>query len=101
MRETVEIKLELPADLFDESFRADVFTARIHELAILELVRAKRMHEHEAGRMLGIGRWELVKRMEQAGIAPTEQVFDKLKGELDAAINARQGARPGSRLKEK
>ena len=97
----MEIKLDLPADLFDDGFRVEDFAARVREFAILELVRVKRMHEHEAARMLGIERWELVERMERAGITPTERVFDKIKGELDAAIDARKGARRGSRAKEK
>ena len=97
----MEIKLDLPADLFDDGFRAEDFAARVREFAILELVRVKRMHEHEAARMLGIERWELIERMEQAGITPTERVFDKIKGELDAAIDARKGTRRGPRAKEK
>ena len=38
---------------------------------------------------------ELVERMERAGIAPTEKVFDRLKDELGDAIAARRsGANP-------
>jgi hypothetical protein len=56
----VEIQLDLPADIFDDDFREEDFRARVRELAILELVRLKRLHEHEAQRMLGVwndGSW--------------------------------------------
>ncbi len=86
----VEIKLDLPADIFDHDFRKEDFRARVRELAILELVRLKRLHEHEAQRMLGVERWELVERMERAGITPTEKGFDQLKHELGDAIAARR-----------
>ena len=86
----VEIQLDLPADIFDDDFREEDFRARVRELAILELVRLKRLHEHEAQRMLGVERWELVERMERAGITPTEKVFDQLKHELGDAIAARR-----------
>ncbi len=82
----LEIKLDLPDDLFDSTFNGPAFAARVRELAILELVRVKRLHEHEAQKMLGIERWELVERMEAAGITPTEKVFEQLKGELGKAI---------------
>jgi hypothetical protein len=91
-KKTVEIQLDLPADIFDADFREQDFRARVRELAILELVRLKRLHEHEAQRMLGVERWELVERMERAGITPTEKAFDQLKHELGDAIAAR---RPG------
>jgi hypothetical protein len=88
----VEIQLDLPADIFDDDFRTEDFRARVRELAILELVRLKRLHEHEAQRMLSVERWE---RMERAGITPTEKVFDQLKHELGDAIAARRsGANP-------
>jgi DNA-binding NtrC family response regulator len=91
----VEIKLDLPADIFDDNLRVQDFRARVRELAILELVRLKRLHEHEAQRMLGVERWELVERMERVGITPTEKVFDLLKNELGDAIAARRsGANP-------
>ena len=82
----VEIKLDLPADIFDDNLRVQDFRARVRELAILELVRLKRLHEHEAQRMLGVERWELVERMERAGIVPTEKEFDQIKDELGNAI---------------
>src|SRR5271157_5428739 len=85
----VQIKLDLPDDLFDAQFTEADMAARVRELAILELVRLKRMHEHEAQRMLGLERWELVERMEAAGIMPTEKVFEKIKGELGKAIAGR------------
>ena len=88
----VEIQLDLPADIFDHDFRKEDFRARVRELAILELVRLKRLHEHEAQRMLGVERWELVERMERAGITPTEKVFDQLKHELGDAIAARRSS---------
>ncbi len=87
----MEIKIDFPDDLFDAQFTDSDFTARVRELAILELVRIKRMHEHEAQRTLGIERWELVERMEAAGIRPTEKVFEEIKGELRKAIAARTG----------
>lgn len=97
---TVEIKIDLPGDIFDDRFREEDYAARVRELAILELVRVKRMHEHEAQRVLGLERWELVERMKQAGIVPTEMEFDKLKDELNVAIAARRGARRAPRGKE-
>jgi DNA-binding NtrC family response regulator len=91
----VEIKLDLPPDIFDDNLSEQDFRGRVRELAILELVRIKRLHEHEAQRMLGVERWELVERMERAGITPTEKVFDQLKHELGDAIAARRsGASP-------
>jgi hypothetical protein len=93
----VEIKLDLPDDLFDAQFTEADFAARMRELAILELVRVKRMHEHEAQRMLGIERWELVQRMKAAGIAPTEKLFEEIKGELSKAIAGRASHRGGNR----
>jgi hypothetical protein len=87
---SVEIQLDLPPDIFDDNLSEQDFRGRIRELAILELVRLKRLHEHEAQRMLGVERWELVERMEQAGITPTEKVFDRLKHELGDAIAARR-----------
>jgi len=91
----VEIQIELPADIFNHDFREEDFRARVRELAILELVRLKRLHEHEAQRMLGVERWELVERMERAGITSTEKIFDLLKNELGDAIAARRsGANP-------
>ena len=86
----VEIKLDLPADIFDDNLSEQDFRTRVRELAILELVRLKRLHEHEAQRMLGVERWELVEQMERAGITPTEKVFDLLKNELGDAIAARR-----------
>jgi hypothetical protein len=87
---SVKIKLDLPADIFDDNLSEQDFGGRVRELAILELVRLERLHEHEAQRMLGMERWELVERMERAGIAPTEKVFDRLKDELGDAIAARR-----------
>lgn len=86
----MEIKLELPADVFDHSFTTEDFEARVREFAVIELLRARRLHEHEAQRILGVERWELVERMERAGVAPTEKVFDGLKAELTNAIAARR-----------
>ncbi len=84
----MNISLDLPADLFDEGFTADAFAARVREFAVIELLRAKRIHEHEAARMLALERWELVDKMERAGIVPTEKEFDKIKGELGNAIDS-------------
>lgn len=98
----MEIKFELPAEIFDQGFRPDDFAPRVREWAILELVRLKRLHEHEAQRMLSIERWELVERMERSGIKPTEKVFDTLKDELELAIAGRRGApsRPGRKERQ-
>lgn len=82
----MEIKLDLPGDLFDSQYPEPRFAERVRELAILELIRAKRLHEHEAQRMLGLERWELVERMRQAGIAPTEQIFGEIRDQMDQAI---------------
>jgi len=57
------------------------------------LLRAKRLHEHEAARILEIDRWDLVDKMEQAGIVVTEKEFDQIKGELGAAIEAKSRSR--------
>ncbi len=85
----MDIKLDLPAELFDDSFTAVAFEARVREFAVIELLRVKRLHEHEAARMLGLDRWELIDKMECAGIVPTEKEFDKIKGELGSAIEAK------------
>lgn len=86
----MEIKLDLPAGIFDDAFSAEDFAASVRGFAIMELLRARRLHEHEAQRLLGIERWEPVERMERAGIPPTEKVFDGLKSELTRAIAARR-----------
>lgn len=92
----MQITIDLPADIFDAQFSEEQFAERVRELAILELVRVKRLHEHEAQEMLGITRWQLVERMKAAGIAPTEEVFDRIRGELGEAIRNRGGrARDG------
>ncbi len=98
----MQLKLDLPGDLFDADFTEAAFAARLRELAILELVRLKRIHEHEAQAMLGIERWELVEWMKATGIAPTEAVFAGIRDELQSAIAARHGAKapPGRRGKE-
>jgi len=93
----VNLKLDLPDDLFDANFTESEFAARVRELAILELVRLKRLHEHEAKEMLALERFELVERMKAAGIAPTEEVFAEIKGELGKAIDARRPRRPLAR----
>jgi hypothetical protein len=86
----MNLKLDLPDDIFDAQLTESVFAARIRELAILELVRVKRLHEHEAKQMLALERWELVERMKAAGIAPTEDVFADIQGELKKAIDAKR-----------
>ncbi|MGB8685575.1 MAG: hypothetical protein WCD12_22035 [Candidatus Binatus sp.] len=86
----MNLKLDLPDDLFDAQFTEFDFAARVRELAILELVRVKRLHEHEAKQMLALERYELVERMKAAGIAPTEDVFAEIKGELNRAIDSRR-----------
>ena len=92
----MNIKLELPDDVFDAKFSRTDFGARVRELAILELVRVKRLHEHEAKAMLGLERWELVEKMKAAGIAPTEDVFAGIRGDLQKAIDSKRAraARP-------
>jgi phage head maturation protease len=86
----MQIKIELPGDVFDAQFREADFRERVRELAILELVRVKRLHEHEAKQMLGVTRWQLVERMKAAGIAPTEEVFGNIREELTRAIGSRR-----------
>jgi hypothetical protein len=86
----MNLKLDLPTDLFDGQYSEDAFAARMRELAILELVRAKRLHEHEAKELLGIERWELVAKMKAAGVAPTEDLFAGIQDELKQAIAARR-----------
>jgi hypothetical protein len=86
----MDFKIDLPPDVFDAQFPEQTFKDRARELVILELVRVKRLHEHEAQEMLGIERWELVERMKAAGIAPTEEVFAKIRDELGRAIAARR-----------
>ena len=93
----MNLKLDLPDDLFDANFTESDFAARLRELAILELVRLKRLHEHEAKKMLALERWELVERMKAAGITPTEEVFAEIKGEIGKAIDARRPRRPLAR----
>jgi len=87
----MNLKLDLPAEMFDEQYSEANFAARMRELAILELVRARRLHEHEAKELLGIERWELVAKMKAAGIAPTEDVFAGIQNELKQAIASKRG----------
>ncbi len=86
----MQIKIDLPADVFDAQFPEDQFRARVRELAILDLVRSKRLHEHEALEMLGIDRRELIDKMKEQGFAPTEDLFNEIRGALDKAIAARR-----------
>ena len=53
-------------------------------------MRLKRLHEHEAKEVLSLERYELVERMKAAGIAPTEDVFAEIKGELTKAIDSKR-----------
>jgi hypothetical protein len=85
----IDLKLDIPADIFDAEFSLAAFGARMRELAILELVRVKRMHEHEALELLGLERRELLEKMRACGIVPTENAFEEIKGELDKAIGLR------------
>ena len=87
----MELKLDIPEELFDDGYTAEAFAARVREFAVIELVRVKRLHEHEAARMLGVERWELIEKMERAGIVPTEKEFEKIKGELGEAIASSKG----------
>jgi DNA-binding NtrC family response regulator len=86
----MELKIDLPADVFDDQFPEAEFRARVRELAILDLVRSGRLHEHEALAMLEIGRRELIEKMKAQGFAPTEDLFNQIRGELDQAIAARR-----------
>jgi len=90
----MDIRIELPADLFDAQFSEADFRARVRELAILELVRVKRLHEHEAQDLLDLTRWQLVERMKAAGVEPTEEVFSGIRDELNEAIKARGVHKP-------
>lgn len=82
----MRIDLELPPGVFDDQFPEQELTARVREFVILELLRARRLHEHEAQRLLGMERWELIELMERAGIAPTEKTFNQIQDELTRAI---------------
>jgi hypothetical protein len=82
----MEIRLDITDDLFDDGYTVAPFEARVREFAVIELLRVKRLHEHEAARILGHERWELIEKMERAGIVPTEKEFDKIKGELGEAV---------------
>jgi hypothetical protein len=95
----MNLKLDLPDDIFDAQFLEPAFEARVRELAILELVRVKKIHEHEAKQILGLERWQLVEKMKAAGIAPTEDVFADIQSELKKAIDAKR-ARGKSKSKE-
>jgi hypothetical protein len=91
----MNLKLDLPGDLFDSQFLEDDFAARVRELAILELIRVKRIHEHEAKQMLGLERWQLVEKMKAVGIAPTEEVFAGIQSELSKAIDSKRAREAG------
>jgi hypothetical protein len=86
----MNVKLEIPEDVFDDQFSEASFAARVRELAVLELVRVKRMHEHEAKELLGLERFELVRRMKAVGIPPTEDVFAEIQSELGKAIDSKR-----------
>jgi hypothetical protein len=95
----LNLKIELPDDIFDPKLTESDFTARVRELAILELVRLKRLHEHEAKEMLALERYELVDRMKAAGIAPTEDLFAEIKGELTRAIDSKRSGHKSEKPK--
>jgi hypothetical protein len=82
----MRIDLDIPADAFDDQFPAEALAMRVREFTILELLRARRLHEHDAQRILEIERWELVQLMERAGIVPTETTFSQIQDELTRAI---------------
>ena len=90
----MDLKIDLPADVFDDQFPEADFRARVRELAILDLLRSKRLHEHEALEILEIGRRELIGKMKEQGFVPTEDLFNEISGELDKAIAARR--KPGA-----
>ena len=83
----IDLKLDIPADVFDAEYPEAAFRERMWELALLELVRSKRMHEHEVLEILRIERRELLDKMKAAGIVPTENAFEQIKGELQKAID--------------
>jgi hypothetical protein len=85
----IDLKLDIPADIFDAEFSLSAFSERMRELAILELVRVRRMHEHEALELFGLERRDLLEKMKACGIVPTENAFEQIKGELEKAIEAR------------
>src|SRR5712671_3518049 len=91
----MNLKVDLAEDIFDAQFPEADFAARVRELAILELVRVKRIHEHEAKEMLGLERWELVEKMKAVGIAPTEDVFAGIQSELTKAIDSKRTREAG------
>ncbi len=95
----LNLKIELPDDIFDHKLTESGFAARVRELAILELVRLKRLHEHEAKEMLALERYELVDRMKAAGIAPTEDLFAEIKGELTKAIDSKRAGHKSQKPK--
>jgi hypothetical protein len=95
----LNLKIDLPDDIFDAKLAESDFADRIRELAILELVRLKRLHEHEAKEMLGLERYELVDRMKAAGIAPTEDLFAEIKGELTKAIDSKRAGHKSQKSK--
>ncbi|HTT77746.1 MAG TPA: hypothetical protein VMF50_17415 [Candidatus Binataceae bacterium] len=86
----MRIEIEIPPDVFDDQFPADALATRVREFAVMELLRVKRLHEHEAQRLLSVERWELVKMMERAGITPAEKVFEQIRDELSQAIARHQ-----------
>ena len=85
----IELRIDIPADIFDAEFPLAKFSERMREVAVLELVRSKRMHEHEALELLGLERRELLAKMKEHGIVPTENAFEAIKGELEKAIKTR------------
>ncbi len=91
----MNLKLDLPDGVFDAQFPESDFAARVRELAILELVRARRIHEHEAKALLDLERWELVAKMKAVGIAPTEEIFAGIQSELKKAIDAKRARGAG------
>jgi hypothetical protein len=90
----MRIEIEIPAGVFDEQFPEEELAARVREFVVLELIRARRLHEHEAQRILGIERWELIALMERAGIEPTEKAFSQIQDELSRAIARHRPAAP-------
>ena len=85
----LHLDLDIPEDIFDKEYPLETFAIRMRELGILELVRIKRMHEHEALELLGLERRELLAMMKACGIVPTENAFEEIKGELEKAIQSR------------
>ena len=89
----IQIEVELPDEVFDREYGEAGFIARARELAILELLRVRRLHEHEAIALLGVERRELLGKMKEVGIVPTEQISQAINSDLEKAVESARGRR--------